>query len=226
MNTVMHRVAAGAVALGAAALMAVVGAGSVAAAPNDQDLSYITSNGQTNLAEIALGQLALDRAQNDSTRELAQMTLTDHQAALAKLQVVADELGVALPDAPNPEQQANAALLSSVDTAAFDATYAQIQVAGHQKSISGTNAEIAGGSDPAVIQYATGYLPVATHHLEMAQEVVAEVGGAPTAVPAGTAGLAASTPGSMVAAQVGVAAAGVGVLAVGLTLLLRRRSLN
>lgn len=226
MNTVMHRVAAGGAALAAAALMAVIGAGPVAAAPNDQDISYITSNGQTNLAEIAIGELALQRAQNDSTRELAQMTLTDHQAALAKLQVVADELGVPLPGAPNPEQQANAALLSSVDTAAFDATYAQIQVAGHQKSIQGTNAEIAGGSDPAVVQYATGYLPVATHHLEMAQEVVAEVGGAPTAVPAGTAGLAASTPSSTVAAQLLLVVAGVGVLALGLTRLLRRRSVS
>jgi putative membrane protein len=210
-----------------AGVMSVAAAGHAgAAAPNDQDSSYITSNAQTNLAEIAIGELALERAQNESTRELAQMTLTDHQAALAKLQAVADQLGVTLPDAPNTEQQSNAATLKSVSTAAFDATYAQIQVAGHQRSISGTNAEIAGGADPAVVEYAKGYLPVATHHLQMAQEVVAEVGGAPTAVPAGSAGLAAATSSTTVLAQVLLGAAGLGVLILGMAGLLRRRSLR
>jgi len=170
--------------------------------------------------------VALERAQFESTRELAQMTLTGHQAALAKLQAVADQLGVTLPDAPNAEQQANAAVLKSVNTAAFDATYAQIQVAGHQKSIAGTNAEISGGADPAVVEYAKGYLPVATHHLQMAQEVVAEVGGAPTAVPAGSAGLAAATSSTTVLAQALLGVAGVGVLILGMAGVLRRRSLR
>lgn len=222
MRTVMHRIAAGIAAATLAGVMFIAAAGSAAAAPNDQDTSYITSNGQTNLAEIAIGELALDRAQNTSTRELAQMTLTDHQAALAKLQTVANELGVPLPEAPNAEQQANAATLKSVDTAAFDATYAQIQVAGHQKSIAGTNAEISGGADPAVVDYAKGYLPVATHHLQMAQDVVAEVGGAPTAVPAGSGGLAAETSSTTVLFQVLLGLTGVGVLVLGLTSLRRR----
>jgi len=221
----MKRISAGAAALALAVVMSAVGAGTAVAAPNDQDEAFITSNGQTNLAEIAIGQLALGRAQNESTRELAQMTLTDHQAALEKLKTVAANLGVQLPDAPSPEQQANAATLQSVDTASFDATYAQIQVAGHQKSIQATNAELSGGADETVLAYATGYLPVATHHLEMAQEVVAEVGGSPTAVPAGTGGLASATPSSTVMLQVVLGAVGVGVLMVGIAGL-RRRSLR
>lgn len=224
MSTLARRIAGGIAALAVAGAAVLGAAGSAAADTNDQDATFITANAQTNLAEITLGQLALDRAQYDSTRELAQMTLTDHQAALAKLQGVAADLGVTLPDAPNAEQQSQAALLQSVDTADFDAAYAQIQVAGHQKSIASTNAELSGGSDASVLAYAEGYLPVATHHLEMAQDVVAEVG-APTSVPAGSGGLVGTTATSTLVLQgllmvVGLLALGVGVAG------LRRRSLR
>lgn len=224
MNTLARRIACGIAAMAVAGAAALGAAGSAAADTNDQDLAFIQANAQTNLAEITLGELALERAQYDSTRELAQMTLTDHQAALGKLQGVAADLGVTLPDAPNAEQQSQAATLKATDTADFDAAYAQIQVAGHQKSIAATNAELAGGSDASVLAYAEGYLPVATHHLEMAQDVVAEVG-TPTSVPAGSGGLVGSTSTSTMVLQGLLVVLGVVALGFGLTGL-RRRSLR
>jgi len=197
MNTV-RRLVGGIAAFAVSATLTVSGASLAVAAPSSQDTAYITSNGQTSLAEITIGELALERAKNESTRELAQMTLVDHQAALAKLQTVAGQLGVPVPTEPNADQKKDAATLESVDDAAFDLTYAQIQVAGHQKSIAGTNQEITSGSDPAVIAYAKDYLPVATMHLEMAQDALAEAGGTPTAVPAGSGGQAGTTPASTV----------------------------
>jgi putative membrane protein len=211
-------------AVAISAALTVSSASVAVAAPSSQDTSYITSNGQTNLAEITIGELALQRAQNDATRELAQMTLTDHQAALAKLQTVAAQLGVPVPTEPSPEQKENAETLQAVDDASFDLTYAQIQVAGHQKSIAGTNQEITAGSDPAVIGYAEGYLPVATMHLEMAQDALAESGGTPSAVPAGSGGLAATTPSSTVGWQALLGLSGLLAIVGGLLILRRRHS--
>jgi putative membrane protein len=219
----VRRIAAGIAVLAVSATLSISGAGMAAAAPSSQDTDYITTNGQTNLAEITIGQLALERAQNDATRALAQMTLTDHQAALAKLQAVAAQLGVAVPTEPSPEQKQNAATLQAVDDAAFDLTYDQIQVAGHQKSIAGTNQEIAAGSDPSVVGYAQGYLPVATMHLQMAQDALAEVGGTPAAVPAGTGGMAATTTSSTVGLQGILGLIGLLAIVAGM-LILRRRS--
>ena len=71
MNTMRRMVRGIAVTLAVSAIT-VSGAGIAVAAPNSQDTAYVTSNGQTNLAEIAIGQLALQRAQNNATRELAQ----------------------------------------------------------------------------------------------------------------------------------------------------------
>jgi putative membrane protein len=226
MKTVMRRAVVGVAALALSAIVSMSGAAIAVAAPNTQDTDYITSNGQTNLAEIAIGQLALDRAQNDSTRELAQMTLSDHQAALSKLQGVAAQLGVPVPTEPNAEQKQNAATLQAVSTAEFDVTYAQIQVAGHQKSIQGTNQEISAGADASLINYAEGYLPVATMHLEMAQKALADSGGTPAAVPAGTGGMAGTTPLSTMLWQIALVVLGGAGLVAGILLLRRQRSLH
>ena len=111
-----------------------------------------------------------------------------------------------------------------MDDAAFDLTYAQIQVAGHQKSIASTNTEISTGTDPAVVGYANGYLPVATMHLQMAQDALTELGGTPTAVPAGSGGLAATTPGSTVGWQALLGLIGLLSIAGGMLILRRRHS--
>jgi putative membrane protein len=221
MNT-MRRIVRGIAVTLAVSAITVSGASIAVAAPNSQDTAYVTSNGQTSLAEIAIGQLALQRAQNDATRELAQMTLADHQDALAKLQSVAAGLGIAVPTEPSADQKKDAATLQAVSDDAFDLTYAQIQVAGHQKSIAGTNQEISTGSDPALIDYAKGYLPVATMHLQMAQDALAELGGTPTAVPAGSGGSAAPTSASTVWWQTIAVAAGL-LLVIGGLLIVRRR---
>lgn len=220
LSTVLRR---GATAAALAALVTVGGASAaLAAAPSEQDLAYAASNAQTNLAEIAIGTLALERGSNAETLELAEKTLADHTAALALLTAGAAEAGVDLPDAPSPEQQAQAATLKSVSDAAFDATYAQIQVAGHQKSVASTQKQIAEGADPGLIAYATAYLPIAQHHLMMAEKALAAAGGAPAAVPAGSAGLMGTADGSGQPLAWMVGAAGLALIGGG-AMALRRR---
>jgi putative membrane protein len=175
----------------AAALLA--GAGPAAAAPSSQDTTYLTTNAQTSLAEITIGNLALERGVSADVKDLANMTLTDHTAALAKVTGVLTDLGLPVPTEPTAEQKADAAKLQGLTGADFDLAYAQIQVAGHQKSVSSTDTEISSGSDPAAIAYAQGYRPVAAMHLQMAEDALAALGGSPTGVPAGTGGMAASS---------------------------------
>ncbi len=225
MTTAVRRFLAGAAAVTMIGALSLAAAGTASAETNDQDLTFITANGQTNLAEITLGKLALERAVNDSTRELAQMTLTDHQTALGQLQDVAGQLGVDLPDAPNAEQQQAAATLQGLTGEAFDDAYAQIQVAGHQKSIQSTENELAGGSDETLLAYAQGYLPVAQMHLDMAQNLVAELGLTPGSVPAGTGGAAGTTPLSTMVWQGGLVALAVMLLAGG-AVLARREAVS
>ena len=226
MQRAVRRFLAGAATVAMVGALSLAGASAASAETNDQDLAFITANGQTNLAEIAIGQLALERAVNDATRELAQKTYDDHRTALGQLQDVAGQLGVDLPDAPSPEQQQLAATLQGLTGEAFDEAYAQIQVAGHEKSVQSTETELSGGADEAVLGYAQGYLPVVQMHLQMAQDLVAELGATPASVPAGTGGEAASTPPSTIVWQSALLVLAVALVGGGLRLTRRRAALR
>lgn len=202
-------------------------AATVAAAPNAVDLTYLQKNAQTDLAEITIGTTAISRGQSDATVELAQKTKADHEAALAKLQTVAEGLDVTLPTAPNAAQQADAAKLKTVSDAAFDLTYAQIQVAGHQLSIADTNTELSAGSDSSVQSFASYYLPVAQMHLTMATALLTSLGGSvPSAVPAGSGGAGATTSPATLAAELVLGALGILLIGFALTLVSRRRRIS
>jgi putative membrane protein len=162
-----------------------------------QDTSWAQATAQTDLAEIAIGQLAQQRASHSATKMMAQVTISDHTKALASLKSVASQAGITLPGAPSATQQAQAAKLKTVASGQFDATYDSIQIQGHELSISQTRTELAGGSSTAVMNNATAYLPVAEKHLQMAESDYTALGGSVSSVPgvnAGTGGLAAIQP--------------------------------
>ncbi|HEY0937896.1 MAG TPA: DUF4142 domain-containing protein [Trebonia sp.] len=159
------------------------------------DTSWAQGTAQTDLAEITIGKLAEQRAQHSDTKMMAQVTISDHTAALASLKTVAAQAGITLPTAPSPTQQAQAAQLKSVAASQFDATYDSIQVNGHELSISATRTEIANGSSSAVKSNAEAYLPVAEKHLQMAESDYASLTGSASGAPgvnAGSGGLAAT----------------------------------
>ena len=194
---------------------------------NDQDQTFMTKNAQTDLAEITIGKIALQRSTSAQTKDVATKTMADHEAALAKLQGVAGGVGFTLPSAPNADQQSDAAKLSSVAADQFDVTYAQVQVVGHNLSISDTNAELSSGENTALLSYATGYLPVAQMHLAMADALLSALGGSvPGSAPAGTGGLAASTPAGVITVQVVVVGLGLLLAGAASTVLIRRRRVH
>lgn len=194
-----------------------------AAAPSAGDTTFIKGNQQTNLAEIALGKLALSHSSSAAVKQLATTTMSDHQSAKAKLSTVAAELKVALPAAPNPTQQAQAAQLKKLSGTSFDQLYLRDQIAGHHLSITGTQTEITTGSSPAVLTYAKGYLPVAQMHLKMAQaDLAASSGAGPGSVRAGSGGAAAPNTGTNLGLDWTAGAAGLALLG-GAALLVDRR---
>jgi putative membrane protein len=186
--------------MGAGILTAVPAAAADAAGTatvSAQDTTWAQGNAQTDLAEIAIAKIAEQRALHADTRTLAQVTMSDHEKALAELKTVASKTGMALPTAPSATQQAQAATLKTVPSGQFDATYDSDQVQGHELSISQTKTEIAGGSSSTVRNFASVYLPVAEKHLKMAETDYAALTGSGAGAPAvgaGTGGMAATRP--------------------------------
>jgi putative membrane protein len=215
----------GSVAVGTVAAASVLLAPSATAAPSAQDVTYLKSNEQVNLAEITIGTIALKRATTATARSVATMTISDHQKAMTKVKALAAAEKVTLPTAPNALQQSQAATLKSIATSKFDLTYLQYQVAGHNLSIAATNTEISGGSDAKTVAYAKFYLPVATMHLKMARAGVTTLGGDPNGVPAGTGGQGATTSDAQLRTAWGGGIIGLVLVALGGVGLIRRRRL-
>jgi putative membrane protein len=162
-----------------------------------QDTAWAQSNAQTDLAEITIGQIAMQRSQNSNTLALAQVTMSDHEKALAQLKNVAAQTGIVLPTTPSATQQSQAAELKTVPSGQFDATYDSFQIQGHEQSIAQTQAQIANGTNPTVKEFAVSYLPVAEKHLRMAEMNAAALAGTTSGAPevsAGTGGMAATRP--------------------------------
>ncbi len=213
-------------AIGAASTVVLTGLAAspalAAAPPSAGDQQYMAATEQTNLAELSLGQLVQQRSHNQQSLAMATKTITDHTKAKQQLSTLAEQLHVTLPTAPNAAQQAQAAQLQAASADAFDQLYAQIQVTGHEQSIAATQQELATGSNAQVKQFASGYLPVAQMHLQMAQAELAALTGATPGVPAGSGGGAATNAASTIAWQAGLAA-GLGLAVAGLLMTVHAR---
>lgn len=175
------------------AVLATAGVGIAAAQPggpgggqlSQQDQTFMMQNAQTDLAEISAGQLAAQHATSPQVRQDAQTIASDHQQVLSKLQDLARDLHVTLPDSPDSAQQQQAQQLSAVSDAAFDQTYLQDMIRGHQTSISRTQQEIQSGSDGQVVDFAKSYLPSAQKHLQMVQQLSSTNPAGGTGTPSG-----------------------------------------
>jgi putative membrane protein len=143
--------------------------GSSASAPasgkaSTQDSTYLAQAHQGNLAEIAAGQLAQQKAHNQAVKDLGARFVADHTQLDQSLQQVATALGVTLPTAPNAEQQALAQQYSSASGDAFDKLFVTTQLTAHMKAMQAGTAELASGSDATVKKAAQDAAPVIANH--------------------------------------------------------------
>lgn len=143
---------------------------------SDVDQQFTTGSGQTNLAEVVIGQLALQRSQHEGVRALAQQTMRDHSAVQSQLTSIAQAAGLSLPNEPSPEQRALAERLSGLSGTAFDREYAMAQVQGHEQSKSSYEREIAQGQNEALRNLARQTLPTIMSHLRQSRELAAQLG--------------------------------------------------
>ena len=192
-----------AVSLLGSAVLVTTGVGIAAAQPggpgggqlSQQDQTFMTQNAQTDLAEITVGQLASQRATTAPIRQAAQTIASDHQQVLSKLQDLARNLRVTLPNSPDPAQQQLAQQLNAASGTSFDQAYLQAMVQGHQTSISQTQQEIQSGSNPQVIDFAKSYLPGAQKHLQLVQQLSANPSASTSPSPSANPPSNAGTPG-------------------------------
>jgi putative membrane protein len=186
-------------AVGLLAALTVIGATETACAGQSgglaqQDQTYLIQNAQTDMAEIAAGQLAIQKGTTDQIRGTGRTLIQDHQRALDQVKSIAQTKHVTLPSTPDQTQQ-QTQQLKNASGIAFDQTYLRNQIQAHQQSISQTQQELQSGTDPQVKQFAQGYLPVAQAHLQRLDTDQRQLSTrTPRAANTGSGGEAATTP--------------------------------
>lgn len=156
-------------AIGAALIT--ISAAQVMAQTSPADRTFATKAAAGGLAEVSLGQLAIQNAGSPAVRQFGQQMVTDHTKANEELQQIAKQQDLTLPAKPEAADSATEERLRASKGNAFDVAYMRDMVQDHQKDVADFKQEATTGKDTALKAFAQKYLPVLQHHLEMAEAV-------------------------------------------------------
>ncbi|WP_158915846.1 DUF4142 domain-containing protein [Caulobacter sp. S45] len=163
-----------------ALLAATVAAGSAAAQtaipPTPQDFAMAAA--QSDQYEIQAGYVAITQSQDSRIRAYAQAMIDDHNRTSADLARAATASGLpAPPPAMSSDQVSMLAALQSLRGPDFDKAYVKQQVLAHQQALTVERSFAEAGADANLQAAARSTEPVIQHHLEMAQQIKAALGG-------------------------------------------------
>ena len=150
------------------------------------DRSFLTKAAQGGVAEVELGKLAQDKAQNPQVKEFAARMVKDHGEANEKLKKIASSKGVDLPSDASKSARSEMDKLAQKSGGDFDREYMKHMVSDHKKDVSEFEKQAKSGKDAELKAFADQTLPTLREHLKMAQSAEAAVkskrgAGSPTA---------------------------------------------
>lgn len=155
------------------------GADSDVAAQAVDTTQFAVKAASGSLMEVALGQMAQQKAMNQDVKQFGQTMITDHGKANAELEALAKASNMALPTAPLPQHQQHISHLRDLSGAEFDKAYMGMMVLDHQKTIAEFQQAVQHNPDPKMKDFAQKTLPVLKKHLDMAQKTNTAVQKAP-----------------------------------------------
>jgi len=143
--------------------------GFVTAASN-QD-SFWNEAAQSGMAEVMLGNLALQKSSNDEIKQMAQKIVDDHTAANNELKNLAASKNAALATEVSAKQKATYDKLNALSGDEFDREFVKVMVKDHEKAVSLFQKQADKGADADVKAFAAKTLPTLQGHLEMAKSM-------------------------------------------------------
>jgi putative membrane protein len=156
------------------AVVALLGGVPALAAVSSADKTFVTEAAHGGLAEVQLGQLALQKASSPHVKEFAQRMVTDHTQANQDLMELSKSENLTLPTQLDAKHKTEMERLSAMSGSAFDTAYMQHMVQDHKKTVADFQKQAQTGSDPALKSFAQKYLPIIQQHLQLAETSAAK----------------------------------------------------
>ena len=134
-----------------------------------QDARFVYRASAGGMAEIMMGQLAVQRGQTDAVRAAGQMMVTDHTKADNQLMGITQTVMLKPAPGPNAMQQAMFHQLQSAPADQFDALWTNDMIQSHERTIALFKMEARGGQNDSLRQFAMTTLPVLYTHLHVVE---------------------------------------------------------
>lgn len=141
------------------------------------DTTFAMKAAQGGMAEVKLGQLAVDKASNPDVKAFGQRMIDDHTKANDQLKSICSAENMTPPTDIGAKDQATYDKLSKLSGPAFDKAYMKDMVKDHEIDIKEFQKEANSGKDPQLKQFAQTTLPTLQSHLSDAKSTDAKVMG-------------------------------------------------
>ena len=138
--------------------------------------SFIEKAAEGQQVEIALGQLAFERAGSEQVKQFGAQMVKDHQIARQGMEQLASREGVQLPTQLAGKHEHKKERFSQLSGKEFDQAYMTHMLRDHRKDIRDFEQGMHAFMNPQIQQWAEGTLPVLKRHLQKAQQIATSIG--------------------------------------------------
>lgn len=142
-----------------------------------QDRQSMQKMAEANMAEVAAGKVAQEKASSEQVKEFAQHMVEDHGKALEEMQAMAQSKNAKLPDEPSRRHQSATKKLEGLSGAEFDRQYMAQMVKDHQDALKEARRAAKEAKDPELKAAAQKAAQDIQQHLDKAKSLHASLGG-------------------------------------------------
>ena len=135
------------------------------------DRVFVKEAMQGGIAEVQLGQLTLQKSNNDQVKQFAQHMIDDHTKLNEEMKPVAQQLGMEIPTQVSKKDSKIISKMQALSGPAYDQAYIKDMVKDHKSDLSEFQAEASSGQDQTVKDAAAQGSKVIAQHLQMAQQL-------------------------------------------------------
>lgn len=135
------------------------------------DLDFMKKAAEGGMAEVELGKLAQQNAQDAQVKQFGERMERDHSHANQQLEAVANEKGVQLAKQLDPKDQKELDRMSGLKGPAFDRAYMRMMVQDHDKDVKEFQHQAQAARDPDVKNFAQQTLSMIQPHDQMAHDI-------------------------------------------------------
>ena len=167
----MKKIYAGAICSAAMIAGMLAGTGARAQGPSDDDKKFLAFAAQADQNEIAVSEVAEQKATNPDVKMFAHKMVTEHKQMTAGMKPFAEKWGMTPPMGPDADHQKEIDKLNGLSGADFDKRYMDDMVSDHTAALSKFTTEAKDAQDPAFKQAVIGGKTKVAAHKNMAYDL-------------------------------------------------------